>query len=626
MARRGILGMALIALAAVGAVAIWQGPRLLGSDPSEREAAQAYASAWAQGRLSQVRWTSDTPDPAAQVATVSAGLTPAEQDRPTAVSVAAVRRTGDAAEADLDVSWALQDGQQWGYRSRLPMRLVEDSWQVPYAPMLVHPDLAPGQVLRTRPAAAPRAPVLGRDGQALVRDRPVVQVGLEPRRTRNAAGTVRRVAALLDVQQAPLLKRLRTAAPDAFIEVITLRRAAYDAVRERLRPLPGVVLREGTRPLAPTADFARALLGSVGPVTAEMVAKSEGRVQPGDVVGLSGLQAQFQDQLAGRRGVTVEAQAPGGAARQLFAAPPVPGAPLRLTLDEAAQRAADEALAQAGKPAALVALKASTGELLAVANGGPGATGYDRALLGSYPPGSTFKIASAYALLQQGVTPDAVVPCPRTTTVSGKQFTNAEGHELGRVPFSVDFAQSCNTAFVDSAPLVTPQQLSAAAGQLGYATYDLHTPSVGGKVPAADDEVAHAAAMIGQGQVLASPLAVAVSAASVAAGQLHPPRLLADAPPAATEPLPAEPVRALRRLMREVVTGGTGKSLRAVPGGPVAGKTGTAEYGTRVPPRTHAWFAGYRGDVAFAVLVEDGGFGAEAAAPLAAAFLRGLPS
>jgi len=83
-------------------------------------------------------------------------------------------------------------------------------------------------------------------------------------------------------------------------------------------------------------------------------------------------------------------------------------------------------------------------------------------------------------------------------------------------------------------------------------------------------------------------------------------------------------VKDLRSLMREVVTSGTGIAVRSAPGGPVSAKTGTAEYGTAVPPRTHAWFIGFQGDVAFAVLVEDGGTGGSVAAPLAGSFLSHL--
>ena len=76
--------------------------------------------------------------------------------------------------------------------------------------------------------------------------------------------------------------------------------------------------------------------------------------------------------------------------------------------------------------------------------------------------------------------------------------------------------------------------------------------------------------------------------------------------------------------MRLVVTEGTGQVLKSTPGAPVYGKTGTAEYGADTPPKTHAWFAGWQGDVAFCVLVEDGASGGSVAAPIAKAFLTAL--
>ena len=82
-----------------------------------------------------------------------------------------------------------------------------------------------------------------------------------------------------------------------------------------------------------------------------------------------------------------------------------------------------------------------------------------------------------------------------------------------------------------------------------------------------------------------------------------------------------QPIADLQGLMRRVVTNGTGRAMAGIPGGDVHGKTGTAEFGTESPPRSHAWFTGYQGDIAFAVLVEDGGFGGAVAAPLAAQFL-----
>jgi cell division protein FtsI/penicillin-binding protein 2 len=149
-----------------------------------------------------------------------------------------------------------------------------------------------------------------------------------------------------------------------------------------------------------------------------------------------------------------------------------------------------------------------------------------------------------------------------------------------------------------------------------------------GSVPDTDDPVGHAAAVIGQGKVLASPMSVAGMSAAVAGGTWVAPRLVTDPAPEAAanqrEQLDAGAVGSLREMMRAVVTEGTAKVMGGTPGGPVSGKTGTAEFGSDTPPKTHAWFTGFQGDVAFAVIVEDGGFGAESAAPIANDFLSRL--
>jgi cell division protein FtsI/penicillin-binding protein 2 len=112
-------------------------------------------------------------------------------------------------------------------------------------------------------------------------------------------------------------------------------------------------------------------------------------------------------------------------------------------------------------------------------------------------------------------------------------------------------------------------------------------------------------------------------AATVAAGRWHAPRLVASDPKDTGLGLRAGERDTLRTLMRQVVTSGTGTALAGVPG-QVAGKTGTAEYGTANPPATRAWFIAFRGDVAIAVLVENGRSGATVAAPIAARFFGAL--
>jgi cell division protein FtsI/penicillin-binding protein 2 len=544
------------------------------------------------------------------------------------VRAGAVRRTGDSATSTLAVAWTLRGGARWAYD--LPVRLVRSgsTWQVAAGQRLVHPQVADGDRLRVQRTQPPRGRVLGGDGTALVSPRPVVDVGIQPSRVQGSpAALAGKVAGIVDVEAGPLAKRVQASAADAFVDVITLRRSDYDKVRARLRPLPGVVFRERQQPLAPTREFARALLGSVGPVTGDVVAQSRGRYVAGDVAGTSGLQRRYDEQLAGTAGTTVQAVGADAAAapRRLFTAAAKPGTDLRLTLDLRVQQAADAALRGLAQPGALVAVDVRTGRVLAVAN--TPATGLDRALVGQYPPGSTFKVVTTLALLQKGLKPTDPVPCPPTATVEGRSFRNYEAETFGSVPFRVDFAKSCNTAFVGLSSRLGAGDLRETAASLGIgADWQLGTDAFSGSVPATSSGVDKAAASFGQGRNLVSPLAVTVATASVARGAYLPPALVlrAGAQPASAQQLPKGPVTTLQSLMRDVVTSGTGTALRGVPGGPVRAKTGTAEFGTQSPPQTRAWITGWQGDVAFTAFVEEGKSGGTVAGPVAARFLRAL--
>ncbi len=656
-AKPWVIGGLVAALAAAGAgIPAWNLVQAR-QDRADLEAAvTAFAAGWQSGGFTGVSFTgADAAAVAAQAATLTKGLA-ATPIHP-AVTVTDVPEAKDGAtQASLHVTWPLGQGRTWAYDTTVAVTKAAGRWSFSWTPQTVHPQLTEGNVLTTSRTTAARGDIVGANGTVLVTSRPVVHVGIEPARMKSAAQTVAAVAALVDVNAAALTKRLAAAKPHDFVDVITLRRDDYDKVKQQLQPIPGTVFQTATQALGPSPVFARALLGSVGPATKEIVDGSQGRVRAGDTTGLSGLQRAYDEQLSGVAGLVVKVVAAEGVTTQpqvLYTVEPAAGRPVTLTLDEKVQLAADAALAKATKPAALVAIRASTGEVLAVANGGPNATGYNRALVGRYPPGSTFKVVTSYALLQKGFTPQTPVTCPASITVSGKVFTNAENEVLGTGPFANAFAQSCNTAFVGSAVKISGADLGTAAADLGYgapATLGL-TGVFTGSVPQTDSPVEHAADAIGQGKVLASPLTVAGVSAAVAAGKRMPLTLVVSGPPTSTSasPAPASPaaasgpasstspealpapveldpaaVTALQSLMRGVVTGGTGTALKSVPGGPVHGKTGTAEYGSGTPPATHAWFTGYQGDIAFAVVVEGGGFGAKAAAPLAAAFLTSL--
>ena len=656
MDKRGAwIGAAIVALLAIVGGVAWFGPfRDQGDDPRPgmsaddpaARAADAFAAAWQGGNLATVAATEDSGDVAARTLAATSSLTAAGDGRPTRVVVTGLAAVPaddpDGADgvparrqASLQVSWHLAGDRTWTYPTTVD--LVEQAseggddpvWQVAWTPAVVHPKLTEGATLATTRTTAERGELLALDGTPLVGLRPVVLVGIQPGATTDRASAAQQVAGIVGADAASLVERVQAAGADQVVSVITLRQEAFEPLDASLRSIPGVVLTEDEIPLAPTRDFARALLGSVGPATAEVAAASDGRVQEGDMVGLSGLQAAQDEVLGGKPGLTVSVQpADGSDSVELESWPAEGGTDLTITLDAHVQEVADEVMSSASNPAALVVIRPSTGDVLAVSNGPAGADGYNRAMVGRYPPGSTFKVASSLTLLQNGLTPDTIVPCPATIVV-GKEFRNAEGEVLGDVAFREDFVHSCNTAFVGQSREITAAQLAEVAGKLGYRDLDLGVPIFGGDVPDAGDETEHAANMIGQGKVQASPFAVALASASVASGRSVAPRLIVDPDdpsPAQGEAFDEAAIASLKEMMRGVVTSGTGSALAGVPGGDVYGKTGTAEYGADDPPRTHAWFTGFQGDLAFAVVVEDGGFGGQVAAPLAAQLLTRLSS
>ncbi|MBX6383883.1 MAG: cell division protein FtsI [Microbispora sp.] len=382
-------------------------------------------------------------------------------------------------------------------------------------------------------------------------------------------------------------------------------------------------------------DGVRAKLTTVPAERAPITAADGTRIDTPDAPGsvqqiVEGLREQYAARLTGtasaradlvdsRTGAKVATLAEGGSR---------PGKPLRTTLDLRVHQAGAQALEGVDKPASLVALRPSTGEILAVVNK-PG--GYNRALLGAYPPGSTFKIVTASALVADGVTPDQTVECPPEKTIGGFRFHNAEFHDYGTLRFVDAFAHSCNTTFGDMAVRrLGAERLSKVASDFGFgAVIKIGVPAVDAAFPAPRDDTDLASAAIGQGRVLASPLNMAAVAGAIAAGTWRQPRLVPVSlvPDGGTPPRALEPavVSALRRLMPAVVSEGTASGV-SFPAG-TAGKTGTAEYGSAEKgqdPPTHSWFIGYKGDLAFAVLVEGGGTGAQVAAPIAARFLRAL--
>lgn len=594
---------------------------LRSSPPGPETAAETLAQAWSSA--DDRAFGAVTSDPAAAARALQSsrvGL-----DRATAtVRVSDVSSTGDdQATAQYAVRWRIPGVGDFAYRTSTRLFRDGESWRVRWRPALIHPRLRDGQRLGTAPRAVDRGEILDRSGQALVTDRAIVRIGIDRARTKSDVAAARRLADALDIGVAAYAKQVRAAGPKQFVEALSVRYSEWPELKPRVNAIAGAVAIDDRAPLAPTRSFARALLGGVGPATAEDVERSEGRLRAGDEVGQWGLQRRFDERLRGTPATDVVIREQGIERSVLEESRARDGRPLRTTLDRDVQMAAESALGDDTRKVALVAVEPSTGDVLAVANR-PVDDTFNRALAGRYAPGSTFKVASTLALLRDGLDPATTVDCPQHATVDGRQFKNFEGGAAGSVPFATDFAQSCNTAFVSLSDRLGGSRLPDAAKDLGLGeklTLALDAPAA--SVPAPRNPVERASASIGQDRILASPLSMAGVAATVADGRWRAPRLLRDDRRRETANVTADEVAQLRTLMRDVVTSGTGTALAELPGEP-AGKSGTAEYGSGDPPPTHAWFIGFRGDLAFAVLVEGGRAGGTVAAPIAARFLEAL--
>jgi hypothetical protein len=400
----------------------------------------------------------------------------------------------------------------------------------------------------------------------------------------------------------------------------------------REQGLRAAIVAEGGQPLAvggpgegPRVDqLADELIGSLRGLSAPEASQRGLQYAAGDLVGDGGVEAGFEDQLRGDPVGRIEVvDGSGRVSEVLHEFGGERPESLGLTLDYATQRAAELAIAEVALPVALVAVDSRTGAVRAVANN---PTGFDRALLGDYAPGSTFKIVTASALLGTGMAPDQILPCPyETRPGDSAPFTNAFGEEYGDIPFIDTFALSCNTTFVDQGFQLGTARMVDAAENFGFnQAYDLGVPVATSSFPPPESDTELAAASIGQGRVSVTPLHMATVAAAAYDGTWRPPYLSGEPPEEGSRPLPEAAAANLPDFMREVVRSGTA-SVVGILGRDIGGKTGTAEFGEEDPPETHAWFAGFVGDLAYALVVEGGGVGGEVAAPLVREFLGLLP-
>ncbi len=579
---------AITAVAAVLGVLLATAGCGLFRDTGPEDTATAFLAAWSAG--DDARATALTDDPT-RAGELLAATRKALEPQGLVASLGQVRTSAEEATAAVDVTWNLGPRRSWQYLGEMELRPApgtEEGWRIRWAPTVVHPDLAAGQRLVLRTEAPSPAPVVDRTGAPLLQATPVVAVLLDRRATGDFPAVAGALAAALSpfdprITQASITDGAGRTADGQAYTVAVLRETDYAQVKDLIHHLPGVRFTTSERLLAPDADFGRQVL--------------------------TGVRTEVAEQLEGVPGWSVRVlDGSGGAVRTLAEQPPRSGSTVAVGMDRAMQAAAEDAVEPVVQQAMLVAVSASTGDVLAVAQNPAADAEGPLALTGRYPQGSTFKVATASAAMaEDGVTVDTQVPCPGTTVIGGRVVPNAGRFDLGTVPLRTAFARSCNTTFAQLAVQLDPAALPAAALRLGLGA-DYTVPGIvtlTGAVPASTQEVLRAENGFGQGEVLASPFGVALAAAVVAHGGPVVPQLIRGHPTQVRVPAAAPDqaqLEQLRAMMRAVVTEGTASALAGL--GDVYGKTGTAEF--TADGRAHGWFMGYRGDVALAVLVVDG--------------------
>ena len=560
-------------------------------DPTPEDVASDYLGAFAKGDSAAAAKLTDSPDSAkALLGKLRTELAPEK----VAAQLGTVETTDTSAKASFKVTWDFGHDRRWDYDGRLELRQQDDTWQVHWATTVVHPDLAEQQSIAVQNEQPELAPVLDRDGVPLMSPDRVVSVLFEPAKAGDAkavAGSLADNLAGFDrtITQKSILDGSAKAPAGEPYQVVTLRSTDYERVKPRIYDLPGVRFTASPRLLP--AD--RTLAPTV----------------------LPGIRKLVEDDLIGKAGWRViTTDVSGAEASELYSKAAEPAEAAHVTLSTKTQVAAQKALAGERSPSMLVAMRASNGELLAVAQNTAADKQGALALTGRYPPGSTFKIVTAIAGIESGRTqPNARVGCPGTTKINGRVVPNNDEFDKGVIPLHSAFAFSCNTTFAQLATKLEPSALTDTARRLGLGADFLMrgATTVTGSVPPATNVVERAEDGFGQGKVLASPFGMAVVAATVATGTMPTPTLLAgtttETDTRDPKPVDATTLAAMHAMMLEVTQ--RNPALHAsLPD--IRGKTGTAQFGDG--KHAHGWYVGFRGDLAFAILITDAGRSAKA--------------
>jgi cell division protein FtsI/penicillin-binding protein 2 len=616
---RIVVACAATALVLTGVGLGWAAPA-----PSAEPTVQAFLLDWETGQYSAAAaLTTGAP------AVVTAALSGAYHQlgaEDVNLGMAAVTQHGDNADATFNASVDLgHNGAPWDYQGGFALHRAGSGWKVVWSPAVIVPGLRPGLRLAVVSTMPPRAQLLDAEGAPLAPLSMVVTVGVIPGRLANPAQTADGLARATGLPSSQILAWITEAPAAGFLELARFDQAQYAQLSSQLTRVPGLIIEHQQMRLFDS--IAGAVTGSVGTETTAALQQEGVTYRPGTTVGLSGLQQAFQRQLVGSPTTqVVEENSAGQVASVLKTWTGHAGSNVTTTINARIQDAADAAAATVPGSAAIVAVSASTGQILAVADrDAPGEPDVDP-LNGRYQPGQAFTIVSTEALLASGFNTGTPIPCIGSNQVGGQNFTNNPAEpDLGpEPPFSTDFANACGTAFAGLSLRLSARNLQDAASGFGFgADWELPLDSFTGAMAPPGDQAELAADSIGGGSVQVSPLDMALAAAVVESGTWHAPSLVtspADPPSSPRVPFGSSVVSSLRTLMRSTVTAGAGQAANAT-GGPVYGQVGSVPLGT--DGLQAAWFVGFQGNVAFAVLQLTRS-PSVSAAPLAGRFLSDI--
>ncbi|MEM6341887.1 MAG: penicillin-binding protein 2 [Pseudomonadota bacterium] len=534
-----------------------------------------------------------------------------------------------------------------------------------------------------------RGEVFDRNGTPLARNVPSYRIVVVREDAGDVADVVARLKTIVDLDEEQLeraLSEVNRSAP--FLPITLAQDVSWDdlsRVSVNAPALPGITPEVGLSRVYPLgSDFAH-VLGYVGPVSDYDLEKLETPDQllriPRFQIGKVGVEAKSEDVLRGKAGAKrVEVNATGRVMRELDRRDGVAGADVQLTIDAQLQNYVQARLGE--ESASAIIMDCQNGDLLAIASApsfdpnlfvrGISVADYSaltenkyrplasKSVQGIYPPGSTFKMMTALAALEDGlITPEETVWCPGHLEVAGRRFHCWKRVGHGHMDLGQSLKQSCDVYYYDLAVKVGIEKISAMARRFGLGTrHDLPMSAIAeGLTPTKDWKYrVHGAdwrvgdtvnASIGQGYMLASPLQLTVMTARLATGRSVTPRLIKsvdgiEEPDGAGEDMgiARRNLKKMQDAMYAVVNDrkGTAYSSRTIADDMrMAGKTGTSQVRNITAEerragvvrnedlpwerRDHALFVNFapfdNPKYAVAVVVEHGGGGSKAAAPIA---------